>query len=63
MRVPERWALASDEQLRPDLLAASLPHRTDEARQTIAQGVLGTATWQRVCEEFDLDWPPATDVV
>jgi len=56
--VPERWALASADHLRHDLLAASLPHRSGEERQRIANGFLGFATWQLVCNEFGIDWPP-----
>jgi hypothetical protein len=61
LAVPKQWARASDNQLCPDLLDPSLPHRTDEERQAIAAGVLGVATWQRVCHEFSIDWPPVRD--
>ena len=61
MLVPERWSSASAEQLRPALLVPSLPHRTVEERDAIAGSVLGAATWQRVCEEFSIDWPPVED--
>ena len=61
MQVPGRWSLASDEQLRPDLLVPSLPHRTTEERDIIAGGILGAATWQRVCQEFSIEWPPVED--
>lgn len=63
MSVPGHWSLASDEQLKPGLLFPSLPHRTKEERQAIADGVLGVATWQRVCNEFSIDWPPVQDSV
>ena len=61
MLVPERWSSTSAEQLRPALLVPSLPHRTVEERDAIAGSVLGAATWQRVCEEFSIDWPPVED--
>ena len=61
MLVPERWSSASDEQLHPALLVPSLPHRTVEERDAIAGGVLGAATWQRICKEFSIDWPPVED--
>ncbi len=61
--VPEQWYAASTEQLRHDLLIPSLPHRGAEERQAIADGVLGVATWQRVCREFAIDWPPAPDLI
>ena len=46
------------EQVSPVLLEKSLPHRTDGERADIAQGFLGVTTWQRVCREFGLPWPP-----
>lgn len=61
MLVPERWSIASDEQLQPALLKCSLPHRTAEERDIIAGSVLGAATWQRICEEFSIEWPPVED--
>ena len=61
MLVPERWSSASDEQLRPELLVPSLPHRTAVERDIIAGGILGAATWQRACEEFSIEWPPVED--
>ena len=61
MLVPEQWSSASDEQLRPALLVPSLPHRTVEERDAIAGSVLGAATWQRVCEEFSIEWPTVED--
>ena len=57
MLVPERWTTASDEQIHT-LLEPSLPHRTAEERDIIAGGVLGAATWQRICKEFSIEWPP-----
>ncbi len=61
MLVPKRWSTASDEQIQPALLVPSLPHRTAEERDVIAEGVLGAATWQRICEEFSIEWPPFED--
>ena len=61
MLVQERWSSASDEQLRPELLVPSLPHRTAEERDIIAGGILGADTWQRVCQEFSIEWPPVED--
>ena len=59
--VPERWSLASDEQVSFNSLNDSLPHRTSAERHSFSEGVLGAATWQRVCEEFGIGWPPADD--
>ena len=61
MLVPKRWSAASDEQLQPTSLKCSLPHRTAEERDIIAGGVLGAATWQRICKEFSIEWPPVKD--
>ena len=59
MTVPVKWTCELEEHLQPDQLALSLPHRSDEERQLIVNGVLGIATWQRVCNEFSIRWPPA----
>lgn len=61
MLVPKRWSTASDEQIQPALLVPSLPHRTAEELDVIAEGFLGAATWQRICEEFSIEWPPSED--
>ena len=63
MLVPKHWSLAAEEQLAPHLLCPSLPHRTKEEQQTIVKGVLGVATWQRVCKAFSIAWPPIQDAV
>lgn len=59
MTVPLKWTRELEEHLQPDQLALSLPHRSDIERQIIVNGVLGIATWQRVCSEFSIHWPPA----
>lgn len=61
MSVPSDWAQACAADLEPEMVNASLPHRTEAERRKIADGVLGAVTWQRVCREFDLPWPPAPD--
>lgn len=58
MSVPEHWQLASARQIEAELLVPSLPHRSAKERQAIAAGVLGAVTWQRVCQEFSIGWPP-----
>ena len=55
------WKAQADEQVSEKMLADSLPHRSPEERATIASGVLGVATWERVCSEFGIAWPPVTD--
>lgn len=59
MTVPVKWTRELEKHFQPDMLALSLPHRSDEERQLIVNGVLGIATWQRVCNEFSIRWPPA----
>ena len=61
MLVPKRWSTTSDEQIHPACLVHNLPHRTAEERDVIAGDVLGAATWQRICEEFSIEWPPVED--
>lgn len=58
MSVPKKWLQADT-----DLLVPSLPHRSGEVRQKIENGILGVATWQRVCYEFNITWPPVQDEV
>lgn len=60
--VPKKWLRASERQLQHDQLAASLPHRSDQERLEIGAGILGAATWQSVCHEFSIGWPPFQDV-
>jgi hypothetical protein len=61
LEVPVNWAAVCSETVSPDLLEASLPHRSPAEREQLRQGILGAATWQRVCQTFDLPWPPAED--
>jgi hypothetical protein len=42
----------------PEIQEASLPHRTVTMRERIGRGFLGVTTWQAVCAEFGLPWPP-----
>ena len=58
MTVPEKWTRSIEQYLQPNRLALSLPHRSASEQQEIAAGVLGAATWQRVCDEFSIPWPP-----
>ncbi len=62
LSVPKKWLRDSEKHLQHDQLASSLPHRSDQERQEIGAGVLGAATWQRVCHEFSIGWPPFQDV-
>ena len=62
LSVPKKLLRDSEKHLQHDQLASSLPHRSDQERQEIGAGVLGAATWQRVCHEFSIGWPPFQDV-
>lgn len=55
------WLSESAAQYEPRMLASSLPHRTQEERVLLASGILGVATWQSVCAENRLPWPPVQD--
>ena len=57
----EFWRAECAAQFAPKMLADSLPHRSDIERQVIAKGILGVATWQGVCREFGIPWPPVQD--
>lgn len=52
------WLKQADGQVIDPALNASLPHRTPGERKEIADGFLGVTTWQQVCAEFRLPWPP-----
>jgi hypothetical protein len=56
------WANQANEQVLLQTLTDSLPHRSVEEGKEIAAGFLGVTTWQRVCAEFDVPWPPYNDV-
>ena len=53
------WLREANDQISRETLTASLPHRTPEERHALASGMLGATTWQRVCQEFEIPWPPA----
>ena len=63
LSVPKKWLRAVEKDLGPDMLAQNLPHRPAQQRLDIAVGVLGVATWQRVCHEYSIGWPLAQDAV
>lgn len=54
----DHWLKEGENQIQGPTLGASLPHRTQAEREEIADGFLGVTTWQRVCAEFGLPWPP-----
>lgn len=54
----KHWLAESSEVIKPATLEASLPHRGAVERKKIADGYLGITTWQKVCSQLRLDWPP-----
>lgn len=54
--VPESWQIASQECLNSDVLSSSFPHRSSEETDAIANCFLGVTTWQRVCNQFEIDF-------
>lgn len=54
----DHWLKQAGNQVLEPTLSTSLPHRTRAERNQIASGFLGATTWQRVCAEFGLPWPP-----
>lgn len=56
------WIDQANDQVSDDLLENSLPHRDTATRKVLSDGFLGVTTWQRVCQEFGIAWPPYADV-
>ena len=59
--VSDHWTQQAGEQILEQTQNDSLPHRGVEERRQIAAGFLGVTTWQRVCAEFSIPWPPYKD--
>jgi hypothetical protein len=56
IEVPAQWVDAAASTIGGSALTASLPHRTEAERGSIASCFLGVTTWQAICAEFELDW-------
>lgn len=56
--VPQVWLEAARDTVSLNVLATSLPHRSSAQHKQIADGFLGVATWQRVCAQFNIPFPP-----
>jgi hypothetical protein len=54
----EYWRRQAEVEVLDSTLCGSLSHRTSTERNQIADGFLGITTWQAVCTEFALAWPP-----
>lgn len=52
--VPPQWQAAVEATVSDDVLAGSLPHRSDAVRRQMAEAFLGAVTWQAICNEFAL---------
>ncbi|MBK7593849.1 MAG: hypothetical protein IPJ11_01065 [Gemmatimonadetes bacterium] len=58
VEVPAAWRTMSDVQTSKGVLDSSLPHRTTAEKTLFAKRDLGVTTWQAVCKQFGLAWPP-----
>ncbi|MBW8003827.1 MAG: hypothetical protein FVQ80_17820 [Planctomycetes bacterium] len=54
--VPDIWGQACNNTVTQLTLEQSLPHRSVEEREEIANAFLGATTWQAICMEFGIDW-------
>jgi len=54
----QHWLDECSAQYEDTMLASSLPHRDNAEREKIRKGILGVTTWQAICEQNDLAWPP-----
>jgi hypothetical protein len=63
VNVTAHWNNQARDQVLDQTLQDSLPHRSPKERAQIAAGFLGVTTWQRVCAEFTIGWPPFKDDV
>lgn len=56
------WCNQSIAQYSSEMLAASLPHRSQNERDRLSRGILGVSTWQAVCMQNGIPWPPEGDI-
>ena len=57
----QHWHSECAAQYAPEMLADSLPHRTEEERAAIGRNVLGVTTWQSVCNATGIDYAALPD--
>jgi hypothetical protein len=57
------WAAESKAQYEPAVLRNSLPHRRPAERSALAASILGVATWQAVCAQNRIPWPPVQNPI
>lgn len=59
--VPPAWLDRCATTVKPDVLEASLPHRTETERAAISNSYLGVTTWQAVCEALAVPYEGLPD--
>ncbi len=52
--VLKKWLEYSELTTNDEILKKSLPHRSQQQREQIAESFLGVTTWQAICNEFDI---------
>jgi len=52
--VPEKWLKAARETISSNAIQTSLPHRSEEHRNAIANAFVGVTTWTEVCRRFGI---------
>jgi hypothetical protein len=57
--VPPEWREASISTISAEAVQGSLPHRSRDEQVGIRDAFLGITTWQRVCNEFNIPFPPS----
>lgn len=58
LELDDWWKGQVGAQVRQDVVDRSLPHRSDDQKRLLTSGVLGAITWQRVCADMAIPWPP-----
>jgi hypothetical protein len=52
--VPNKWLTYQDLIKSNEILAGSLPHRSEKVRKIIRDSFLGITTWQKICGEMNI---------
>jgi hypothetical protein len=52
--VPEKWMSAARKTVSTNAIETSLPHRSEELREAIANAFVGVTTWTAVCRRFGI---------
>jgi hypothetical protein len=61
VQVPTRWINEVQITMSQEALASSFPHRGPEEQEGISRCFVGVTTWQRMCEEFGINWDSLPD--